>query len=107
MLKKLKSLKGVDKMKLRARVSVIFSILLVTQLYGSEQNQSRAFFPDPGFTCCSVMPDLFCSIAESMIAGLIFPSCPCSATCRLACSIDELQPVELGNNMQSQMQVNQ
>lgn len=65
--------------------SIKCSIALITILsffqIHSEQNQTRAFFPDPGFTCCSVVPGLVCSIAESIIAGIIFPSCPCSVAC--------------------------
>lgn len=61
----------------------LLSALLSTGLIQSESNTTRAFFPDIGYTCCSIVPGLICSLAESIIVGVIFPSCPCSVTCRL------------------------
>lgn len=67
--------------------STKFGIILVTIFFIShihaDQNQNKAFFPDPGFICCSIVPGLVCSIAESIIAGIIFSSCPCSAVCTM------------------------
>ncbi len=84
-------------MQLVVGLGMVMSISLLGQ-----QHSSRAFFPDPGFTCCSITPSLVCSITESIIAGIIYPSCPCSINCSLMIrNLDNLEAEPATNQLDS------